>query len=43
MCAMLRVAVLSDLHYTQVNKEVCLPQAASAGGLDSMEELIKRF
>jgi hypothetical protein len=43
MCAMLRVAVLSDLHYTQVNKDVCLPQSASAGGLDSMEELIKRF
>ncbi|MDR6469420.1 3',5'-cyclic AMP phosphodiesterase CpdA [Paraburkholderia graminis] len=40
---MLRVAVLSDLHYTQVNKDLCLPQAASAGGLDSMEELIKRF
>lgn len=43
MCAMLRVAVLSDLHYTQGNKDVCLPQASSAGGLDSMEELIKRF
>ncbi|TDY15741.1 calcineurin-like phosphoesterase family protein [Paraburkholderia sp. BL6665CI2N2] len=42
MCAMLRVAVLSDLHYTQV-KDQCLPQAASAGGLDPMEELIKRF
>jgi predicted MPP superfamily phosphohydrolase len=42
MCAMLRVAVLSDLHYMQV-KDGCLPQAASAGGLDPMEELIKRF
>ncbi|MFL9964295.1 metallophosphoesterase [Paraburkholderia sediminicola] len=43
MCATLRVAVLSDLHYTQVEKGSCLPQAAAAGGLDLMEELIKKF
>jgi len=43
MCATLRVAVLSDLHYTQVGKGPYVPQAASAGGLDLMEELIKKF
>lgn len=43
MGATLRVAVLSDLHYTQVEKGSCLPQAAAAGGLDLMDELIKKF
>ena len=43
MCATLRVAVLSDLHYTRVERGSCLPQAAAAGGLDLMEELIKKF
>lgn len=43
MCATLRVAVLSDLHYTQAEKGTCLPQAAAAGGLDLMDQLITKF
>ncbi|BCN08120.1 hypothetical protein RPSD_00050 [Ralstonia solanacearum] len=43
MCATLRVAVLSDLHYTELAHGPCLAQASAAGGLDLMESLIKQF